>query len=241
MRCKSIVTFIVSCIIFIFAASHRFHDSAHAIGTIKKGGGKARHPALLDSDRNSYVLIATAGVVPPYRGNARVVLEGNPTLKATFHNSGPAVDLGIHRHPDFKDNTFYDLRPKDKVALWVKIKRNLTVPVRQATTGAETAVPPCSRCDTKSGGEETKQPEIKTPAPSRRSSSHPDRETEKAESGKKNYAERGKGRGDWQGRDTGENSATSPALAFYDTVTNERLLSIPIRFTGGTEGGDNAN
>lgn len=227
MRCKSIVTFIVSCIIFIFAASHRFHDSAHAIGTIKKGGGKARHPALLDSDRNSYVLIATAGVVPPYRGNARVVLEGDPTLKATFHNSGPAVELGIHRHPDFKENTFYDLRPKDKVALWVKIKRDLTVPVRQATTGAETAVPSCSRCDTESGGEETRQPESKTPAP---------------ESGKKSYAERGKSRrGGWQGRDTGENSATGPALAFYDTATNERLLSIPIRFTGGTEGGGNAH
>lgn len=123
MKYSTIAVFIVSVAICAVAANHRFQDSAHALGMLKAGGGMSRHPALLDKKRNSYVLIATAGVVPPFRGNARVVLEGGEGLEATFHNAEPTVNFGFHHRPEFRGDTYYDLRPKDRIALWVRIKR----------------------------------------------------------------------------------------------------------------------
>ncbi len=161
MSGKILLIFFVSAAIFMLAATYRFHDSAHAMGMIKKGGGMARHPALLDKDRDSYVLIATAGVVPPYQGNARVVLEGDPTLTATFHNSEPALDLGFHRHPEFRNNTYYDLRPRDRIALWVKIKRTRSLQDRKQAAIAlnqkrmRGALPPCTQCEPEIKGADT--------------------------------------------------------------------------------------
>lgn len=123
MKFSSIGIFILSAAISALAAHHRFQDSAHSMGMLKVGGGMARHPAVLDKERDSYVLIATAGVVPPFRGNARVVLEGGQGLAATFHNAEPAVNLSFHHRPGFHGDTYYDLRPKDRIALWVRIKR----------------------------------------------------------------------------------------------------------------------
>lgn len=237
MNRKSVIVFILALAIFTFAASHRFLDSAHAIGTIKKGGGMARHPALLDRNRDSYVLIATAGVAPPYSGNARVVLEGDSTLKATFHDSGPAIDLGIHRQPEFKDNTYYGLRPKDKIALWVKIKRDHQGDTAQTATeknqARQASAPPCNQCD---------QEEEKVTRPGKEPKVAP-LETGKPLSAAREPGEsrqRGKGESaksdSWRGKG-GKNAAVKgPMLAFYDTASNERLLTIPIRFTGDNGG-----
>jgi hypothetical protein len=169
MSIKTITAFLLAVAVCGVAATHRFHDSAHAMGTLKRGGGQARHPALLDRDRDSWVLIATAGVVPPFRGNARVALEGNQGLGATFHNAGPAVNLGLHHRPEFRADTYYDLRPGDRIALWVKLSRNIQH----------------DECVSEQAG--TRRPEA--------------------------------------------------ALAFYDTATDARLLTIPIRFIG-KEGGN---
>ncbi|MDD2851810.1 MAG: hypothetical protein PHY09_07910 [Desulfuromonadaceae bacterium] len=212
MNGKTLIIFIVSVAFFTLAATYRFHDSAHAMGMIKQGGGVARHPALLDKDRDSYVLIATAAVVPPYHGNARVVLEGDPTLTATFHNSEPVVDIGIHRHPTFRDNTYFDLRPRDRVALWVKIKRGpVTVrqhtPVvaqqKQAVRGTE---PVCTQCESEGGNMTAKS---------------------SADAGSK-----------WRGKKVGSQGVKGPAVAFYDVATNGPLLRIPIQFADGAGGGD---
>lgn len=168
MNIKTITAFLLAVAVCGVAATHRFHDTAHAMGTLKRGGGQARHPALLDQDRKSWILIATAGVVPPFRGNARVALEGNPGLEATFHNARPAVNLGLHHRPEFRADTFHDLRPGDRIALWVKLSRNVQ------------------------------------------------------------HDECTHGQAGTQRRAT--------TLTFYDTATDARLLTIPIRFIG--KGGD---
>lgn len=122
MRAKTLVVFFLSVAVCAAAASYHFYDSAHTIGLIKAGGGEARHPILLDRGRDSYTLIATATVVPPYRGDVRVAVEGEPAMDFMIYNSEPVVDLGVFRHPAFRNNVLYDLRPKDKIALWVVMK-----------------------------------------------------------------------------------------------------------------------
>jgi len=249
MSVKTLLVFIVSVAIFTLAATYRFHDSAHAMGVIKKGGGMARHPALLDKDRDSYILIATAGVVPPYQGNARVVLEGDPGLTATFHNSEPVLDLGIHRHPEFRNNTYYDLRPRDRIALWVKIKRNQVTAQKQASTALirqpeTTTLPPSTQCEHENKGAATVAIEQNNYA---RPSTNPEgKPPESLNAGEQEAARKDRGQGSstesgsrWRGKGSGAKPAKGPAVAFYDAATNEPLLRIPIRFTGGTGGGVN--
>jgi len=119
MRLKTILVFLGAAGLSLLAANHRFLDSAHSIGLIKAGGGKARHPVVLEPGYDRYTLITTAAVIPPYRGDARVVLEGLPGMNYTLYNSEPAIDLSPYRHPDFRDGTFYGLQPRDRIALWV--------------------------------------------------------------------------------------------------------------------------
>ena len=156
MKYTTIAIFIVSVAISAMAANHRFQDSGHALGMLKIGGGMARHPALLDKERDSYVLIATAGVVPPFRGNARVVLEGGRGLEATFHNAEPTVNFGFHHRPEFRGDTYYDLRPKDRIALWVRIKRTgqpggMDEPRGGSGRERPDSSPECPRCTAEEG------------------------------------------------------------------------------------------
>jgi hypothetical protein len=116
---KSILVCIAAVVISSVAATYRFGDSGHAVGMLGLGGGKVRHALRLDPDKRQYVLIVTGTVLPPYRGNARVVLEGGPKMNYAVHASGPVVDLGIHHWPRFSDGVLQGLQPKDKFALWV--------------------------------------------------------------------------------------------------------------------------
>ncbi|MBL0224850.1 MAG: hypothetical protein IPQ16_04505 [Geobacteraceae bacterium] len=239
MNGKTIFIFIAAVAFFTLAATYRFHDSAHAMGMIKKGGGMARHPALLDKDRDSYVMIATAGVLPPYKGNARVVLEGDPTLTATFHNSEVPFDLGVFRHPAFRDNIYYDLRPKDRIALWVKIKRRQEPAVATIQQGGRETEPLCPQCepDDKTLGAEKKasvgqmagselKHHEKENISGQTSSLQDNRQPAKAGLGNR-----------WEKKAAGALPAKGPAVAFYDVATKEPLLRIPIRFTGDKGGG----
>lgn len=122
MKTKIIIFFVLALAVSFLAANWRWGDSAHSIGLIKASGGEARHPAFLESGKDSYMLIATATVIPPYRGNARVVLEGEPRLEHKIYFSGPAMDLGLRRNPEFRNNVLYNLEPKDSIALWVEMK-----------------------------------------------------------------------------------------------------------------------
>ena len=129
MKGKSVVFFILALVASFLAATQRWGDSAHSIGLIKASGGEARHPAFLQSGENSYALIATATVISPYRGNARVVLEGKPHIDHRIYLSGPVVDLGIRRNPELRDNVIHDLQPKDRIALWVVMEPPAIDPV----------------------------------------------------------------------------------------------------------------
>src|SRR5512138_1597793 len=81
------------------AAWCRWPDSAHAIGVVKRGGGAARHPVSLQGGRDSYVLVATATVIPPWRGDAQISVEGTPRMAWQYEVSRPVLDLGLHRWP----------------------------------------------------------------------------------------------------------------------------------------------
>jgi YHS domain-containing protein len=122
VKTKTIIFFIVAFAISFLAATYKWGDSAHSIGLITQAGGKARHPAYLESGEDGYMLIATATVIGSYRGNARVILEGEPSMDHQIYFSAPVVDLGLRRSPEFKNNILYHLEPKDRVALWVSMK-----------------------------------------------------------------------------------------------------------------------
>jgi len=126
---KKIITFTIAVCISLLGATYRWGDSAHSIGLIKESGGEARHPSAMESGKDSYTWIATATVIPPYQGDARVALEGKPAVDYSIHFSEPVIDLGLKHKPRFKDNVLYDLRPKDRIALWVLMKPPVLDPV----------------------------------------------------------------------------------------------------------------
>lgn len=129
MKIKQVAFFVLAVGVSFLAATYHWGDSAHSIGLIKASGGEARHPALLSGGESGYTLIATATVIPPYRGDARVVLEGEPRIDHGIHLSEPIVDLGIRRNPEFRGNVLYGLRPRDRIALWVVMKPPVMDPV----------------------------------------------------------------------------------------------------------------
>jgi hypothetical protein len=85
-------------------------------------GGKARHPFMVNSGQDRYILIMTGVVLPPLKGDVRVVLEGEPAMDYTLYNSEPIVDLGFHRRPVFEENIMKGLQARDTLALWVDMK-----------------------------------------------------------------------------------------------------------------------
>jgi len=129
MNIKKTTFFIMAVAVSLVAAAHRWGDSAHSIGLIRANGGEAKHPASLESGEREYTLIATATVIPPYKGNARIVLEGEPKIDYKIHLSAPVVDLKLHRKPELRDNILYDLQPRDRIALWVLMKPPVVDPV----------------------------------------------------------------------------------------------------------------
>ena len=122
MRLKNTVVFIAIAAISLFAGAHRFRDSGHAIGLIKARGAEARHPVILKSGKDRYTVIVTATVMPPYSGDARMVLEGDPAMDYRIYSSKPVIDFSLRRRPVFRDDILYDLRPMDRLALWMVMK-----------------------------------------------------------------------------------------------------------------------
>ena len=129
MRLRNILFFFFAVCISLLAASHRWSDSAHTMGLVTTKGGKARHPAFFENGKKHYTMIVTAKVIPPYRGDARVVFEGEPKMRCEFFASAPVLDLNLRRLPRFQDNTFFGLQPKDRLALWVLMTPPVLDPV----------------------------------------------------------------------------------------------------------------
>lgn len=129
MRIRSIITFVLAVLISLAAAEYRWGDSSHAIGLMSVNGGKARHPSFFEIGWDRYAQITTATVLPPYRGDVRVVLDGDPPLDYDIRFSEPVVDLGLHQFPDFRGDILYGLKPGDRLALWVLLRSFPSDPV----------------------------------------------------------------------------------------------------------------
>lgn len=123
MTRRSIAWFLGAVALFTVAAWWRWPDSVHAIGLVKKGGGRARHPIVLAPGPDSWQVVATATVLPPWRGDARISLEGEPPLEWSVALSRPAIDLGVHRFPRLEGDVLRGLEPREHVALWLTVKR----------------------------------------------------------------------------------------------------------------------
>jgi len=132
-----VVTFVASAALSLLAASHRFGDSAHAMGVISQRGGKARHPVHLPAGRDRYTLVVTATVLPPFRGDVTVAVDGDPAPRFAVYPSEPVVDLGVVRRPHFLQGAFRGVQPGDRIALWLRITPPEVDPVcgRAVATG----------------------------------------------------------------------------------------------------------
>jgi YHS domain-containing protein len=103
------------------AAAWRWPDSAHAIASLRQGGGTARHPVVLTPGPRRTIVVVTAPVFPPWRGDARLAIEGEPPLEFEAELSRPVVDLGLHHLPTMEGRVVRGLEPGDRIALWVNL------------------------------------------------------------------------------------------------------------------------
>jgi YHS domain-containing protein len=106
----------------LLAAWWRWPDSAHAIGVLRAGGGKARHAVTFRAGPSSYQLVTTATVLPPWSGDARISVEGDPPLRWSAALTRPAVDLGLHDFPRLEGDVIRGLRPREHLALWLDLR-----------------------------------------------------------------------------------------------------------------------
>ena len=126
---KKVSIFVAAAALSLLAAPYRFGDSAHAMGLISADGGRARHPVRLTSGRERYTVIITATVLPPWSGDVRVAVEGDPPPTFTVRLSEPVVDLGLRLRPTFDHGVIRGLRPGDRPALWLVIEPTFIDPV----------------------------------------------------------------------------------------------------------------
>jgi YHS domain-containing protein len=123
MSLRSLSWFLGAVALSTLAAWWRWPDSVHAIAVLKHGGGKARHPIALRPGPDSWQVVATATVLPPWRGDARISVEGEPRLDWSVALSRPVIDLGVHRFPRLDGDVLRGLEPREHVALWLTVKR----------------------------------------------------------------------------------------------------------------------
>jgi hypothetical protein len=119
---KTLLVFFAAVGISLLAAVHRFRDSGHAMGQLSAQGGKVRHAVYLEPGKRQYLVIVTGTVVPPYRGSARVTVEGWPEMDYEIHCQAPVVDLKLRRRPGFDGHVLENVEPKDRFALWVVMR-----------------------------------------------------------------------------------------------------------------------
>ncbi len=119
---KQFLVFIFAAVLSVTAAWYRPGDSAHAMGMVSIKGGRAHHPVHLPSGKDRYTLVVTGTILPPYQGDARLVVEGEPALPFRVYGSDPILDLGLRRRPYFDDQTLTGLQPRDRFTVWVVLQ-----------------------------------------------------------------------------------------------------------------------
>jgi len=123
IQMKRILVLLLAAAFFTAAAWYRPGDSAHAMGMVSVDGGRARHPVQLPAGGHRYTLVVTGSILPPYQGDARVAVEGEPPLSFDVYGSDPIVDLGLRRRPYFREQTLTGLRPRDRFTLWLVLRQ----------------------------------------------------------------------------------------------------------------------
>ena len=95
----------------------------HSVTMITKDGGISRHPVLLGLNEDKYVVLVTGTVKSPYKGNVKIVLEGEPKINYIIYSQyPPEIKIGIHKFYDFEDNTIKNISAWEKFMLALIIK-----------------------------------------------------------------------------------------------------------------------
>jgi YHS domain-containing protein len=213
---RNLLFFAGAIAVSLLAAWWRWPDSAHAMGVLRSGGGKARHAVAFPAGPSSYQLVTTATVLPPWRGDARISVEGEPPVGWTAALSRPAVDLGLHDFPRLEGGVIRGLRPREHIALWLDLHAGEGI---DPVCGMSCPLPdPAPRGDGAPGASETR-------------ALHEDGRCFCSEACLGRY------------RATPEAFPAAPRgryrLSFRDAATNAPLLTVPLVF-GAEGGGDHA-
>ena len=127
---KWVIFFGVAVVVSLLAASHRWNDSAHAITTVSNRGGSVRHAVELKGGEGRYSIIVTSRVIPPYRGDIKIKLEGELPIPYEIHSAlPPKLNLGVHKWYSIQNNVMRGVKPKDKFILWLILKPNPIDPI----------------------------------------------------------------------------------------------------------------
>jgi hypothetical protein len=120
---KIILTIIITLTVCTIAAMYTPPKFGHSVTMITKDGGISRHPVLLGLNENKYVVLVTGTVKSPYRGNVRIVLEGEPKINYEIYSQyPPELNLGIHKFHDFENNTIRNISAWEKFMLTLSLK-----------------------------------------------------------------------------------------------------------------------
>lgn len=123
-RAAKLAVYAGGLLLFTATATVRFGDSAHAMGTLAEDGGRARHPVVLSAGHRRHTIVVTATVRPPLAGSFRVTVEGTPDLTTEIAQADSAASLGLHHRPRLNADTLVDVRPGDRLALWLVLRRD---------------------------------------------------------------------------------------------------------------------
>jgi hypothetical protein len=135
-KVKQVAVLAATVAVCTVAAAWRWPDSAHAMGVIRSADAAGRprgrgpgHPVALPAGPERYQLVVTAPVLAPWRGDARIALEGEPAVDWSVELTHPIVDLGLRRWPRLEGKVLRDLAPGDRLALWVDVAAPAVDPV----------------------------------------------------------------------------------------------------------------
>ena len=123
MPTKAVLAFLAAASLSLLAAVHHFGDSGHAAGILSDCGGKLRHDLQLSSGWNRYVVLITGKVASPYRGSARITVEGNQTLAWKAWSPVPLIDLQGGYRVTLRDAVLEGLEPDKRFAVWMVLER----------------------------------------------------------------------------------------------------------------------
>ncbi len=137
---KKLLVFIFAATLSVGAAWYRHGDSAHAMGMVSIKGGRALHPVHLPIGKERYTLVITGTVIPPYRGDTKVTVDGGEPIPFIVRGSDPIIDLALRHRPYFEDGTLTGLQPRDRFTIWVVMDPDEPMPAgKRDVTFTDTA------------------------------------------------------------------------------------------------------